>query len=443
MSRPLLKRSFVAGVLSLLAVSAQAKDEWTQFRGPDGTGHSKASGIAKTWGENQNVKWKSAIPGKGHSSPVISDNQIWLTTAVEIPLTAEAKAAKLAKIPNSKGLELAGSLSLRAVCIDRETGGILHNIELLMVNEAQPIHSLNSYASPTPVFENGKLFCHFGTYGTVAIDTVTGKVLWKNEEHHIEHQNGPGASPVVAGDVLIINYDGTDKQYVAAIDKASGKTAWTTQRSGKLDDRPDLKKAYCTSVVVEDPNTGLQVISPGANWVYGYDPKTGKELWRASYGQLGFSTVPRPIIGHGMVFVATSFMKSRLLAVKLGGQGDVSETHVAWKSDRQVPQKPSLLLVGDELYFVSDGGVATCLNAKTGDEHWSQRMPGSYSASPLFVDGRIHFFSQDGKTTVIAPGKEYKELAVNQLSDGFMASPAVAGKALFLRTETHLYRVEE
>lgn len=433
-----------ACVLSLLmAASAQAKDEWPQFRGPDGTGHSKATGVAKEWSESKNIRWKVAVPGKGHSSPVISDNQIWMTSAVEIPLTAEAKAAKLAKIPNSKGLELAGSLTLRAVCVDRESGKPLMDIELLTVPEAEPIHSLNSYASPTPILENGKLYAHFGTYGTVALDTVTGKILWRNTEHHIEHQNGPGASAVSVGDLLVINFDGTDKQYVAAIDKATGKTAWSTQRSGKLDDRPDLKKAYCTSVVVEDPNSGTQVVSPGANWVYGYDPKTGKELWRASYGQLGFSTVPRPIVGHGMVYVATSFMKSRLLAVKLGGSGDVSESHVAWKSDRQVPQKPSLLLVGDELYFVSDGGVATCLNAKTGEEYWQQRMPGSYSASPLFVDGRIYFFSQDGKATVIAPGREYKELAVNQLSGGFMASPAVAGKALFLRTETHLYRVEE
>lgn len=439
----MLKRSLIASVFSWLAISVQARDEWPQFRGPDGTGHSKATGVAKTWGEDKNIRWKAAIPGKGHSSPIISDNQIWLTTAVEVPLTADAKAAKLAKIPNSKGLELAGSLSLRAVCMDRQTGGIVQNVELLTIPEAEPIHSLNSYASPTPVFENDRLYCHFGTYGTVALETTTGQVLWKNQEHRIEHQNGPGASPVLTGDVLVINFDGTDKQYVAAIDKATGKTAWTTQRSGKLDERPDLKKAYCTSVVVEDPTTGTQVISPGANWVYGYDPKTGKELWRASYGQLGFSTVPRPIVGHGMVYVATSFMKSRLLAVKLGGQGDVTESHVAWKSDRQVPQKPSLLLVGDELYFVSDGGVATCLNAKTGEEHWSQRMPGSYSASPLYVDGRIYFFSQDGKATVIAPGKEYQELAVNQLSGGFMASPAVAGKALFLRTESHLYRIEE
>ena len=422
--------------------SLLAKDEWPQFRGPDGTGISKASGLPTTWSETSNVRWKSPVAGKGHSSPVISDNQIWLTSSVEIPLTAEEKQRKLAAIPNSKGLQLAGSLSLRAVCLDRESGKVLHDVELLKVSEAEPIHSLNSYASPTPLLENDRLYCHFGTYGTVALDTKTGAIAWKNTEHKIEHQNGPGSSPASSGELLVINFDGTDKQYVAALEKQTGKTVWSTTRTGTMDDRPDLKKAYCTPVVWQDA-AGTQVISPGANWVYGYDAKTGRELWKASYGMLGFSTVPRPIIGHGMVFVATSFMKSRLVAVKLGGSGDITDSHIAWKSDKQVPQKPSLLLVGDELYFVSDGGVTTCLDAKTGTEHWQQRMPGQYSASPLFVDGRIYFFSQEGKATVIAPGKEYKELAINQLDGGFMASPAVAGKALFLRTETHLYRIEQ
>lgn len=440
----LCRSKWAACVLSLtLAGVVQAKDEWTQFRGPDGTGHSKAVGVAKTWSETEHVRWKVPVPGKGHSSPVISDHQIWLTTSVEVPLTAEEKAARLAKIPNSKGLQLAGGLQFRAVCFDRESGKQLHDVLLLTIETPEPIHALNSYASPTPIFENGKLFCHFGTYGTVAVDTQAGQVLWKNEEHHIDHQNGPGASPVSWGNFLIINYDGMDKQYIAALDKATGKTAWQTQRSGKLGDRPDTRKAYCTSAVVEDPTFGTQIVSPGADWVYGYEPKTGKELWRVNYGQLGFSTVPRPVVGHGMVFVATSFMKSRLLAVKLGGQGDITESHIAWKSDKAIPQKPSVLLVGDELYFVNDGGIATCLNAKTGEEHWQQRLPGAYSASPLFVDGRIYFFSHEGKATVIEPGKTYKELAVNQLNGAFMASAAVAGKALFLRTDSHLYRIEE
>ena len=422
--------------------SLLAKDEWPQFRGPDGTGVSKASGLPTTWSETSNVRWKSPVSGKGHSSPVISDNQIWLTSSVEIPLSAEEKQRKLAANPDAKNLKLAGSLSLRAICLDRESGKVLHDVELLKVSEPEPIHALNSYASPTPLLENDRLYCHFGTYGTVALDAKTAAIAWTNTEHKIEHQNGPGSSPASSGDLLVINFDGMDKQYVAALAKQTGKTVWSTTRTGTMDNRPDLKKAYCTPVVWQDA-TGTQVISPGANWVYGYDAKTGRELWKASYGMLGFSTVPRPIIGHGMVFVATSFMKSRLVAVKLGGSGDVTESHIAWKSDKQVPQKPSLLLVGDELYFISDGGVTTCLDAKTGTELWQQRMPGQYSASPLFVDGRIYFFSQEGKATVIAPGKEYKELAVNQLEGSFMASPAIAGKAMFLRTETHLYRIEQ
>jgi outer membrane protein assembly factor BamB len=177
--------------------------------------------------------------------------------------------------------------------------------------------------------------------------------------------------------------------------------------------------------------------------VYSYDPATGHEIWRANYGQLGFSTVPRPVVGHGIVYIITSFVQSRLLAVRYDGEGDVTGTHIVWKSDRQVPKKPSALLVGEELYLVNDNGVGTCMDALTGDIHWTERLAGQYSASPLFAEGRIYIFSQEGKTLVIKPGTKYEQLAENQLDAGFMASPAVAGKALYLRTETHLYRVEE
>lgn len=435
-------RGLLVGAVVAVGSMSLAKDEWPQFRGPDGSGHAKAVGLPLTWSETQNVKWKSAIPGKGHSSPVISDNQIWVTTAVENALSPEEKKARLSKIKNPQGLELAGTVSLRAICIDRDSGKLLHDVEVLKIDEPQPIHSLNSYASPTSVLENDRLYCHFGAYGTFAIDTQSGKVVWQNTEHKIDHQNGPGSSPASWGKLLFINFDGTDKQYVAAIDKATGKTEWMTKRSGKMDAQPDLQKAYCTPVLVEG-STGMQVVSPGANWVYGYDAATGREIWKAGYGQLGFSTVPRPIIGHGMVYVATSYMQSRLVAVKLGGSGDITESHVAWKHDVAVPQKPSMLLVGDELYFVNDKGIVVCLDAKTKEERWRERVPGQYSASPVYVDGRIYLCSQEGKTTVIAPSRQYKELASNQLDGGFMASPAVAGKALFLRTDTHLYRIEE
>lgn len=439
LSRAGLLATVLAPLLPLEAT--HAKDEWPQFRGPAESGHSAAVDLPREWSEQKNVRWKTAVPGRGHSSPVISDNQIWLTTAIATPLSAEEKAERLARVPNSKSLELVGAVSLRAVCIDRESGQVTQDIELLKVAEPEPIHSLNSYASPTPVLENGRLYCHFGSYGTVALDTQTGRTLWTDQTHRVDHQNGPGGSPASWKNLLLFNFDGIDRQYVAALDKETGRTVWATKRSGQLHDQPDFQKAYVTPSIVETP-AGPQLVSPGADWVYAYDPATGRELWKASYGTLGFSTVPRPVFGHGLTFISTSFINPRLLAVRYDGTGDVTSTHVAWQQDGQWPKKPSLLLVDEQLYFMNDSGVAFCLEAKTGKEVWRKRVGGDYSASPLAADGHLYFFSQDGRATVLKPGAEYQLVAENTLDAGFMASPAVAGKALFLRTETHLYRIE-
>ncbi len=433
----------VCGVLSVFRSSTvRGADEWPQFRGPNGDGHAAATGLPLRWSESQNVVWKTAIPGRGHSSPVISDDQVWLTTAIETKLTADELKAKLAKIRNSNGLKIAGSLSLRAICLQRDSGQVLHDVEIFQISDPGPIHALNSYASPSPIIEKGRLYCHFGTFGTACLETKTGQIEWSNRDLKTDHQNGPGSSPVLWGDLLIVNYDGIDSQYVAAFDKGTGKVVWKTKRSGELNPRVELQKAYCTPIVIDDGKR-VQLISPGADWVYSYNPADGKEIWRAHYGKLGFSTVPRPVVGHGMVYVCTSYMQSRLLAVRYDGTGDVTKSHITWNSDSQIPKKPSTLLVGDELYLVSDGGVATCVDAKTGKQHWRARLAGQYSASPLYADGRIYFFSQEGKTVVIAPGKVYQELATNQLDAGFMASPAVAGKSLYLRTHTHMYRIED
>jgi hypothetical protein len=267
-------------------------------------------------------------------------------------------------------------------------------------------------------------------------------VLWRNAETKIDHQNGPGSSPILWGDLVIFHCDGMDLQYIAALDKRTGKLAWKTDRSGEMDENPPLKKAYCTPLVVEG-SSGPQLISPAADWLYAYDPATGKELWKAGYGKLGFSTVPRPVAGHGMVYICTSFMQSQLLAVRYDGQGDVTESHVAWRSDRQIPKMPSPLLVGDELCIVSDSGIVTCFDAHTGEEHWRERIGGNHSASPLSADGRIYFFNREGDATVIRPGKQFEVLAENHLDGQFMASAAIAGQALILRTDTHLYRIEE
>ena len=244
------------------------------------------------------------------------------------------------------------------------------------------------------------MYCHFGTYGTACIKTNSGSIVWRNESLHVDHQNGPGSSPIIYGDLLIVHFDGIDQQFVTALDRTDGRVAWSVKRSGKMNERPEFQKAYCTPIVVESSGKDL-LVSPGADWVYAYEPGTGKEVWRAHYGKLGFSTVPRPVAGNGMVYVCTSYMQSRLLAVKYDGKGDITESHVAWTSDSQIPQKPSVLLVDQMLYLVSDGGVATCLNALNGEQVWRARMGGKYSASPLFAGGLLYFFSQDGKTTCL------------------------------------------
>jgi outer membrane protein assembly factor BamB len=426
---------------SCCLATAGANESWTEFRGPTGQGHSATGNVPLEWSETKNVRWKAVIPGQGHSSPVILGDRIWMTTAIVKMATPEEKEKRLAGDKMIKKLNLAKDASLRAICIDRTSGEVLYNIELLNSKNPIPVHSLNSYASPTPVLEKGRLYCHFGAMGTVALDTDTGKVIWRRE-FKINHSVGPGTSPIVWKNLLIIQCDGMDVQYVVAVDKETGKTVWKTKRSGKLSDTADFKKAFCTPIVVQQGDRPL-LISPGADWVYGYDVRDGSEVWRIKYGKLGFSTVPRPVTGHGMAFICTSFMSSRLLAVRLDGKGDVTKSAVAWHFDKQVPKKSSLLLVGSELYMVSDNGVATCLDAKTGKLHWRQRLGGDFSASPLFADGRIYFLNQDGETTVVQPGTTFKKLATNKLAGAHMASPAVVGDAIYLRTDRALYRIEE
>jgi hypothetical protein len=420
---------------------AVADDEWPQFRGPDGQGHTAAKNLPLKWSESESVAWKTPIPGEGHSSPVISGNQIWLTTAIVETLTEEETQKRLATIKNPQGLQLAGTLRLQAVCVNRETGAILHSITLFSIETPEPRHALNSYASPTPVIAGGQVFFHFGTYGTAAVNRETAEVLWKNDSLKLDHQNGPGSSPIVWKDLLIVHLDGTNTQSIAALKTSSGEVAWQTKRSGQMDPTPELQKAYGTPLLVELADRPL-LISPAANWVYGYDARTGEEIWKASYGKLGFSTVPRPVIRGDTVYVATSYMQSRLLAVKYTGTGDVTASHISWMSDRQIPQKPSMVVVDNRLYFVSDKGIVRCLDADSGEEKWFERLPGDYSASPLAAGDRIYFCNHDGVCTVLRAGDTFEVLATNQLDSGLMASPAVAGNALFLRTLYSLYRIE-
>ncbi len=395
----------MAVLLLSLSTPVLASD-WPQFRGPTGQGHSDERGLPLTWSETKNVRWKVAIPGKGWSSPVIQGDRIWLTTATE-----EGK-------------------SLRAVSVDRNTGAILLNVEVFRLKSLGKINSKNSYASPTPVLEGDRVYLHFGAHGTACI-TQSGEIVWKTRLDYDNGEHGGGGSPVIYQNLLIVSCDGLDVQFVVALDKLTGKVRWKKSREGY--------QAYTTPLVVPLA-AGDQVISPGAFRAIAYEPLTGKELWQVKYGE-GFSNVPRPVYGEGFVFICTGFQQPSLLAVRLDGRGDITKSHIAWTLKRGAPLTPSPLLVGGELYLISDNGIASCVDAKTGVPHWQVRLGGNHSASPIYADGRIYFLSEEGESVVILPGKQFKPVAQNQLDGQTLASMAVAGGSIFVRSLTHLYRL--
>jgi len=382
--------------------------------------------VPLTWSEEKNVRWKTAVHGKAWSSPIVLENQVWMTTADE------------------KGHELS------AVALDRDSGKIVHDMKLFHVETPQYAHPFNSYASPSPVGEPGRVYVTFGSPGTAAIDTRTAKVLWERRDLECNHFRGAGSSPILFRNLLIMHYDGSDVQYVVALDKDTGRTVWKTPRSvdykdlgpdGKPKADGDFRKAFATPQIIEVGGEPL-LISLGGRAAYGYEPMTGKERWRIEeHGS--HSTSTRPVAGHGMVFYPTGFDTPKLFAIRPDGTGDATATHVVWTFARSVPNKPSILLIDDLLYMINDVGIASAVEAKTGELVWQSRVGGTFSASPIAVNGRIYLFDEDGKTTVIEAGREFKPLAENTLDNGFMASPAVGGNALYVRTPTDVYRIEE
>lgn len=389
---------------------------WNQFRGPGGDGQARSRSLPLEWSETEGIAWKTAIHGKAWSSPVVWGNQIWMTSA-----TKDGK-------------------QLFAVCVDAGTGRITHDITVFEIAEPMVCYSYNSYASPTPVVEQGRLWVHYGSAGTACLDTASGKVLWTRQDLRCDHFRGPGSSPIVFRNLLIVNFDGFDFQYVVALDKRTGRTVWKTDRTIDYgSDDGDMKKAYCTPAVFRHHGR-WQLVSPAAVATIAYDPWTGKELWKVYHG--GFNAAARPLYSHGLVFLNTEG-GLRLLAVRPDGNGDVTKTHIAWTCKKATPTRPSQLIVKDHFYMVNDKGIASCLDVKTGKATWTHRMGGPHSASPIHADGRIYFFDEDGCSRVIAADPtKFRLLAENHLDAGCMASPAVAGDALIVRTKTHLYRIE-
>jgi outer membrane protein assembly factor BamB len=404
-------------VFVVLTASVVTAGDWPEFRGPTGQGISEDADGPVHWNQTENIVWKKAIRGQGWSSPIVFEGCVYLTTA----------------IVNEEG----HPTSLRVLGFDAASGKILWDSEVFSRKGPSDKHDKNSHASPTPIIEDGRIYAHFGHMGTGCVD-INGKVLWRQSDLTYEPQNGNGGSAVLVDDKLIFSCDGKKGPFVAALNKLSGEVVWKVNRSATI---AKQKFSFCTPLVIDDDGRKV-IVSPGSGAVFAYNPDDGKELWRVDYGQ-GYSVVPRPVYGHGMVFISTGFMKANVYAIRLGGEGNVTDTHLAWKITKKAPLTPSMLVVGSELYFVSDSGAVSCVDAVTGRQYWQEKIGGTVSASPVLAGNRIYVITEKGKTVVLKAGTEFEILAENDLQERTLASPAVSGRALFIRTESHLYRIEE
>jgi len=407
-----------------------AEHNWPQFRGPRGDGTSLATSVPLTWSETNNIAWKVAVPGRGRSSPVVLGDRIWLTLAVEQGVQR--------KTISGDDMQTAEHVSLEVVCLDAADGRLLWRTLLFEVDNPDPVHWLNSWATPTPVIEPGRLYCDFGTFGTACLDAKSGEIVWKTRLP-LDHQVGPGSSPLLYQDLLVLVRDGRDAQYITALDKTTGKAVWKTDRPPIETKSGNLKKCFVTPLLLKVGGKP-QLISPCAHWVAAYEPATGREIWRARHGN-GFSIGSCPVFENGTVIFSTGCMKPEFQAFRADGEGDVTTNRFAWKSTRQVPVMCSPVLSGDELFWISDDGIASCGDPRTGAVHWQERLGGKHFASPLLAEGRVYFFGKDGRSTVVKAGKQFEKFAENLLDGQVTATPAIVDRAIFLRTDSHLYRI--
>ncbi len=401
--------------LSTLASRAGDAGEWPEFRGPTGQGHAAATGLPLEWSDTKNVAWKTPVPGSGWSSPVVGGGRVFLTTGVP---------------------GVGDTVSLRAMAYVAATGALLWDTEVFAPGEnaPQPKHTKNSLASPTPILDGDRVYVHFGAHGTACLDRA-GKILWRNGRNPYDSVHGNGGSPALVGDLLIYSADGKEGPAIIALDKKSGAVRW------KIDRVADVRQKFSFSTPLAIEVGGrTQVISPGSGAVMALDPADGREIWRARYGA-GYSVVPRPVLAHGIVFLGTGYNRADLVAVRVDGTGDVTDSHIAWRTTKGAPLTPSLIAVGDEVYAVADSGVATCWDAKTGNVHWQERIDGNYSASPIAAEGRIYFLNEEGVGTVLKAGRTFEKLAVNKLGERTLASYAAAPAALYIRSEKNLFRI--
>jgi outer membrane protein assembly factor BamB len=403
--------------------SSQQKN-WTHFRGSSLNGIADARNIPLKWDDSV-IKWKTQIHDDGYSSPVVYDNQVWVTTGT----------------PDGR--------ELYAVCTDFLSGKIIYDIKVFTPDEVEGRHSLNTYASPTACVEKSFVYVHYGSNGTACINTTNGSIVWKRTDFKCKHAQGPASSPVIYKNLLILHLEGTDERFIVALDKSNGKVVWKTNRPEEPYQplAPIGRKAYITPIIMNVEGQDL-LISNGAAVCIAYNPNDGKEIWRVVNG--AESTIAMPVAENGVVYWYTGFFVvdgkkyTELLAVNPKGKGDITATNILWKKREELSRNQSLTPVIKDglIYTVNTRNILSCIEASTGNEVWSERVNSNYDSSPLYINGNIFFFSVKGDVLVIKAGRKYEVVATSQMDSGIWATPAVLRSSVILRTQKYLYRIE-
>lgn len=413
MLRRLLAASLLINCAFMVATHGEDRGEWLQFRGTLGDGVTQVVDLPTSWSSTENVRWRCELPGEGWSSPVIQGGRIYLSTAIE----------------NSTG-----ERELALLVVDAKEGKLAQQIKLFTEPASAPkIHSKNSHASPTPIVAGDRIYLHFGHQGTACVKS-SGDIVWQNDKLKYPPVHGNGGSPVLVGKSLIFSQDGGEQGKVIALNADNGELLWETPRNAEA----TKKFSFCTPLVLESFGKP-QVILPGSNVVQALDPATGQEIWRVRYE--GYSVIPKPIVAGGMIMVCTGYDRPVLIAIKPNGQGDVTDSHVAWQVKAGVPHTPSLCTKDGLLFMVSDAGIASCLDAKTGEEIWKERIGGNFSSSPLLSGDKLYLLNEEGDTTIIRADRKFERLSKNSLGDRTLASMAVIDNDLLIRSKTALWRI--
>lgn len=413
-------KTWITGLFLAFILSAGVArgDDWPWFRGPGRQGISQEKEVPTQWSATSNIRWKTAIGGEGWSSPIVSKDRVFVTTALD------------------------GGASLHLICLDRSNGKVVWDKEIARQNAGHK-QQYNSYATPTPATDGTRIYVP-ACDGRVLAVSMEGDVQWTNSDFdHYYSEHGLAVSPVLYEDLVIVPFDWSspppdtkigwqvpwDKAVILAVDKNTGKTRWKGSRGSS-------RIAHVTPQIARVEGQD-QLVSGAGNVIQGFDLKTGEQLWTVD--SPGEGVVPSVVLGEGLAFTASGFGESRVCAVRLGGRGNVTKTHTVWESRDDVPKMSSMLYVSSRLYLATETGVAKCFKAATGAVLWRERLGAKFSASPVWADGKVYFLAENGKMTIVADSPAFQVVAQNELSEKCCASPAIAPGNLFIRTDKAIY----